>query len=60
MSDAERTIAVIRTARDKLTEACNQNCTCTSFVTQYQGCSCEKASAKKAAENEFWDIIKRL
>lgn len=53
-------LSLIRDARDALKHARNQDCTCSNFKRQYEGCSCDAGKKVNAAEKHFWRLIKTI
>ena len=50
----------LRDSYRKMKDAEAVKCTCTGFVIQYQGCSCEKSKAVKKAKEDFWCSVKGI
>ena len=58
--DSDRLLYKIKNAYKSLEKASNEKCTCTSFMLQYDGWSCEKSKKIKEAEQRFWGLIKKI
>ncbi len=46
--------------RDEIRSAKKLKCSCSGFVLQYDGCSCEKKKEVAKATKKFWDYMDSL
>ena len=59
MKDREK-IELLQKIMFDLTEARNINCTCSSFVLQYDVCGCGKQDKITAIEHTLWETLDNL
>lgn len=60
MSNDTEQLRLIVEARNALRDMKNMKCTCSGFILQYDGCSCDKGDARKQAKEKLQSLIDGL